>query len=248
MKNLLEIKDVLNTYKSKDSGIKVLSRYHNWFPLKPSKKLSGIVGDLMGDGHLQGDPRWRIDYTSKSNEELERFNQEIFTIFGIKGKIRKCTTNNYNTKNLGINNSVLSRTFSMIGVPVGSKVLKDFKIPNWILKDRELFSRFMNRLFSCEGTVDTKNRYIELQMHKSSELINEGFEFFYTIKNYLWRYYKIRTIDPFLGGLSLRKDGIITKGIKLKIRRHDSVKKFQKYIGFEDPIKKIKLQKIIESF
>ena len=51
--------------------------------------LAGIVADIMGDGHLQGPPKWRMDYTSKDITELERFNNEIKGLFGYSGKIRK---------------------------------------------------------------------------------------------------------------------------------------------------------------
>ena len=75
--NLLYVNDVLGTYKSKPHGIKALSKYKNWFPIKASPALAGICADLMGDGHLQGPPKWRIDYTSKSIQELNRFENEI---------------------------------------------------------------------------------------------------------------------------------------------------------------------------
>ncbi len=41
-----------------------------WLPIFPSKELAGIVADLMGDGHIQGKPRWKFDYTSYSTKNL----------------------------------------------------------------------------------------------------------------------------------------------------------------------------------
>ena len=73
----------------------MLNKYDYLFPIKGSTKLAGIVADLIGDGHLQVHPKWRIDYTSKRLSELERFNTEIFLLFGYRGKIRKNTTNKY---------------------------------------------------------------------------------------------------------------------------------------------------------
>lgn len=248
MKNniLLNFQDVLNTYKSKQHGIKALSKYIHWFPIKTSPRLAGVVADLMGDGHLQDTTYLRMDYTSKSSKELKRFNKEIFNLFRIKGKIRKCTTNKYNTKNLGINNRPLARIFKLIGVPTGAKVLKRFSIPQWILKDKKLFSRFLNRLFSCEGCVDLKNKYIEINMYKSLELIEDGINFFKEIKFYLDKYFKIKTTNPFLTGwTNKRKDGKLTKGIRLKIKNKNSLKRFQKFISFEDKDKNERLSKII---
>ena len=85
MNNILVNKsDVLDTYKSKQHGIKSFSKYNPWFPIRSSPKLAGIVADLMGDGHLQGYPKLRLDYTSKSILELERFNQEIFYLMAVR--------------------------------------------------------------------------------------------------------------------------------------------------------------------
>ena len=143
---LLNFEDVINTYKSKEHGLKALSKYAYWFPLKTSSELAGIVADLMGDGHLQDGKKLRLDYTSKSVTELKRFGNEIYKLFKVKGKIRHCNTNNYGTMNYGVNCKPLVRVLKLIGVPTGSKVLTKFTIPKWIIQDKALFSRFINRV------------------------------------------------------------------------------------------------------
>jgi len=65
-KIILKYEDFLGSYRCAKSGIKASARYQKWFPIKSSEELSGLVADLMGDGHLQGDPKWRFDYCSKS--------------------------------------------------------------------------------------------------------------------------------------------------------------------------------------
>lgn len=246
-KVLLNFEDVLNTYKSKEHGKKALSMYSDWFPITASSRLAGIVADLMGDGHLQDSLKWRLDYTSKSVEELNRFNNEIFYLFGIKGKIRECKTNKYKTNNLGINNKPLARVLKLIGVPTGAKVLSNFSIPQWILKDKRLFSTFVNRLFSCEGSIDLQNRFIEIKMYKSLDLIEDGINFFKDIKDHLNKYFQIKTTNPFLEGrTNIRKDGIKTKGIRLKIKNEESLENFRRYIGFEDKDKANRLDRILE--
>jgi hypothetical protein len=177
-KILLTKNDVLNTYRSREHGEKALSKYTNWFPLIASSELAGIVADLMGDGHLQGKEKYRMDFTSNSITELERFNNMIYKLFKVKGKIRACTTNKYGTMNLGVNNKPLGRTLKLIGVPAGNKVLSCFQIPNWILKNKLFFSYFINRLICCEGNVDLFSKCIELRMHKSLDKIDDGIEFF----------------------------------------------------------------------
>jgi len=245
-KVLLNFEDVLNTYKLKERGVKALKNYRYWFPLMPSVGLAGIVADLMGDGHLQGKPNWRLDYTSKYTEELKRFENEVFILFGLKGKIRDCKTNKYNTKNLGINTKPLGRVLKLIGVPTGAKVLTAFSVPQWILNDKELFSRFVNRLFSCEGCVDVPSKGIELKMYKSLALIENGIKFFEEIKEQLDKYFGIKTTRPFLEGrTNIRKDGIVTKGIRLKIKNRESLVNFRRYVGFEDKEKADKLDKLV---
>jgi len=249
MANLLELCDVLDTYKSKKHGVIALSEYNLWFPLKPSAALAGIVGDLMGDGHLQDAPKLRVDYTSKYVCELDRFDKEVSGLFGIHGKIRRCTTNKYNTKNLGINNKPFARVLKLIGVPTGPKVSKSFSIPRWILEDKVLFSRFINRLFSCEACVDVQSKCIELRMYKSLELLEDGISFFNQIKYYLLLYFKIETTNPFLEGrVTVGKYGKMTKGIRIKIKRKDSVTKYYEFVGFEDTRKQERLGKVVLSF
>ena len=245
-KNLLTINDVLDTYRSREYGIKALSNYNSWFPIKSSPRLAGIVGDLIGDGHLQDYPKLRLDYTSKSIMELKRFNQEIFLLFGINGKIRDCTTNKYNTKNLGINNKPLARVLKLLGVPTGAKVLKRFFVPKWILMDKELFSRFINRLFSCEGCVDMGGKSIIVDMYKSSTMIEDGIKFFEDIGIHLDKYFQIKaTFSLHLSNFNIRKDGIKTQSIVLKIKKKESLLNFQKFIDFDDEMKKRKLNLII---
>lgn len=246
-KILLNFEDVLNSYKSKEAGIKALYKYSHWFPLRASPNLAGIVADLMGDGHLQDSPKLRLDYTSKSAEELNRFGTEVYNIFSVKGKIRKCSTNHYGTLNLGINCKPLVRVLKLVGVPTGSKVLTNFTIPKWVLENQILFSRFIDRLFSCEGSVDLKSRCIDIKMYKSETLIEDGLKFFKEIKHYLDIYFGIKTTEPFSGNtFNLRKDGIRTRPIRLKIKNINSLIKFRDFVGIGDSTKMERLKVITE--
>ena len=217
----------------------------NDFTEKEKIKLAGIVADLMGDGHLQNPPKNRFDYTSKSIDELKRFESEIYNLFKIKGKIRRCTTNKYKTYNYGVNNKKTALFLNSIGVPRGNKVLNKFLIPEWIMKDKLKFARFINRLFCCEAHVDINYPSIDIRMYKSSKLINDGIEFFNQIKNGLDKHYRIISTNPFLSGNNIRKDGVHTYGIRLKIKRKDSLKKYKEFINLENKEKSNQLNKII---
>lgn len=247
MKILVKRKDLTQFYKNKELMNKRLKEHKAWFPFRSSTNLAGIIADLMGDGHLQGTTKWRIDYTSKSKKELNRFGEEIWELWGIKGKIRICKTNKYNTMNYGVNCKPLAIILNLCGAPSGAKVLKNFNIPTWITENKEYFRRFISRLFSCEATVDKKG-FIEIQMNKSTALLKNNFHFFFQIKNNLEKYFRIISTKPFTdNAISIRKDKIITKPIRLKIKQKESVKKFAELVSFEDSAKQKKLLKALEN-
>lgn len=234
--------DVLKTYKSREAGIKALSKHKHWFPIKLSPRIAGIVADLTGDGHLQHPPMWRMDYTSASREELGRFNNEIKELFDFSGYIRPVTQNAFGKSYLlAINCNPIGRIMSLCGVPRGAKVLVPFDIPQWIAEDKECFRRFIMRLFDCEGTVDQNGGGIELRMSKEVTLLDNGVLFFNRIKEGLLEHFNIATTAVFFGGRNIRKDGRETNVIHLKIKRHSEIIKFYQEINFENKIKQGRL-------
>ncbi|TAL46816.1 hypothetical protein EPN87_04320 [archaeon] len=204
----------------------------------------------MGDGHVQGWPKWRIDFTSKDLSELSRFNKEVQDMFGVSGKVRPCTTNRFGkTFNLGINCKLLARVLNIAGAPTGAKVLKEFSIPEWVVADKENFRSFMRSLFTCEGCVslDGRNSFVEISMWKSVQLLPSEIEFFKQIKNNLKEHFSIETTNPFLStNTNVRKDGIVTRGVRLRIKKLDSLIRFSNDIGFHTIEKQKKLNSSIE--
>lgn len=246
MKNIT-FDDVLKTYKSKEAGIKALSKHQLWFPLTLNPKIAGIVADLMADGHLQHPPMWRMDYTSASLEELQRLNKELKEVFGLSFEIRPCTTNTYGKSFLlGISCKPLGRIMSLCGVPHGSKVLTSFNVPEWITNERECFRRFLQRLFDCEGSIDEVSHSIDLRMWKEESFLENGLEFFETLKLSLQKHFGIVTHNIIVIGRNKRKDGKVTRGILLRIKRKSEVVKFLGEIGFENEIKQNKLEKVVQ--
>ena len=245
---ILESKDILKKYKSKEAGNIAIERYISFLPIKASSELAGIIADLTGDGHIQGEPKWRFDYSSNSEDELQRFNSAIKNMFGISGKIRKCTTNKYDTKNLGVNNKIVAIILEGTGAPIGNKVHKKFRIPSWIINNKIFFARYMNRLFSCEGNVDIKGKTLEIKMYKSTELIQDGIAYFKEIQSALHTHFNIKTISPYLEGkIYKRANGKSTQGIRLKIKNKESVVHFYNCIGIDDKQKREKLESIIQT-
>ena len=236
MGEILSYSKFLKTYKTQGYRLKHLENYKSLFPIQSNPRLAGVVADLIGDGHLQGDPKWRIDFTSKEISELKRFEKEIEYLFNISGKIRKCTSNKYNTYNIAINSSPIARILFLCGVPAGQKVLVSFQIPVWIKKDKECFRIFCRRLFTCEGHInyynDRKVPQVRIEMWKEDSLIKNGENFIETISSVMKKYFKINSIVKLQNKKNIRKDGIVTRPVRLYIFG-DSVIKFCKEIGFE---------------
>ncbi|MBU0662873.1 hypothetical protein KJ891_05435 [Candidatus Micrarchaeota archaeon] len=197
MDALVDFTSLLKTYP-RNNKLKFDNRINHWLPLVPSQKLAGLVADLMADGHLQGDPKWRFDYCSNSRCELNRFEKTIAELFGLKGKIRDCTTNQYNTKNYGVNYRPLAKSLFLIGVPCGNKVMKKYSIPTWILNDKKLFASFVRRYFDCEAGIDVAGKSIAVELHKSVDLTDSGTFFLNQMRRGLLNYFGIKSTVPFL--------------------------------------------------
>lgn len=237
MEPLLTYSDFVKFYKA-ERFVPKNPLVMSWFPLFPSADLAGIAADLMGDGNMLGAPRWRLDFCSKSVDELLRFEKTVFELFGVNGKIRPCTTNQYGTMNYGVNCKPVTRTLHAIGIPIGEKVSQQYIIPNWVLSDKLFFVRFFQRYFDCEGCVSVKYRSLDIGLFKREDLVNSGFDFMNALRNGLDKYFEIVTSRPFLtGGVSRRKDGTISREIKIKIRRRVSIGRFKDFIKLETPHK-----------
>ena len=234
---ILRYNDFLKIYKTRSHRLNHLQNYKYLFPITSSPKLAGIVGDLMGDGHLQGHPKWRVDYTSKSPEELKRFESEIKSIFNVGGSIRPCTTNKLSKSfNLGINNAPIARILFLTGVPHGEKVLQNFEIPSWICNDKECFRNFARRLFTCEGSImDEKNRkipQIRLNMWKSEVFHNIKPNFLGMLGHNLNSLFGIQSTIIRDKAFNIRKDKIKTLSYTMYICNLSAVKFFEQ-VGFE---------------
>ncbi|NYZ80013.1 hypothetical protein H0N95_02055 [Candidatus Micrarchaeota archaeon] len=226
------------------------SVYSRWFPLYPSEELSGLIADITGDGHLQGLPKWRFDYTSASKQELKRFENSLFKTFGIKGKARKCSTNKFGeTFNYGVNCKPLSRVLFLCGAPAGNKTNTAFKVPGWISADKKLFSAYCRRLFSCEACVEVKEKSITIEMYKREDLASSHKDYMQSLSDLLQKHFNIKTTRVFgYSRRNKRKDGTISKPLKFKIKNKDSIIKFYNEIGFDDKQKQRKLKSIISTW
>jgi len=243
MKSILIFEDLFVLYKN-CAKIPVFAK--KWFPVYPSEKLAELAGFLIGDGHIQGSPRWRIDFTSKDFGALNYVNILFFDLFGIKGTSRKCTTNAYGTSNLGINCKPLARLLFLCGIPVGAKVEKDFSVPNWILFNKACFRAFIRAYFSCEASVGPDNR-ISLEHWKLMENTVSAQIFLSQIIFGLKEYFGICCAGPYLMSSQNKTKKGITRGVRLNIRRHNDLVAFTRLIGFVSLVKQSKAESLFSS-
>lgn len=242
MNALVNLSQLAKTYRGPNK-LKFDNRVKNWLPLYPSPELAGLVADLMADGHLQGPPKWRFDYCSKSSEELHRFEKVLYSSFRMKGKVRDCTTNNYGTKNYGVNCRPLAKILFLVGVPHGNKVVKRYLIPRWVLEDKECFTYFVRRYFDCEGCVDLSRNELKIELYKSTEFVENALLFLNQMKHGLFQYFEINTMRPFLLSNKIkRKHGAVVQGARLKISRKSNLQKFYENINFDTPYKRKALE------
>lgn len=233
---ILNKKQYLSTFKNLKSGLNSLERYRSLFPVRPSSSLAGIVADLTGDGHIS---QGLIQYISKHRNETLRFKNEFNSLFGKTGKIRRGSTSR-NTWECVIGSNALVKILSFSGVPFGNKTIKKFEVPKWIYNgSRRIKSRYVQRLFDCEGSVFLQNKRrirIKLQMYKLSEYELNLRKYLNQIREILSEF-GIKTTNLTYTGSNKRKDGSTSKGIEFEIsgtrKNLSSVTNFQKYISFE---------------
>ena len=236
MGQILRYKKFLGTYKTRGHRIRHLKDYKRLFPVKASPTLAGIIADLICDGHLQADPKWRIDFTSKSIKELKRFEKNIFLLFRVNGRIRECKSNKLSKSySLAINCSPVARILYLCGAPAGQKVLKKFDIPKWVKYNKECFREFCRRVFTCEGGLmcDGKRKIpqIRLNVWKAEKLLKKGDKFVNNLCKLMKKYFNVESTITLQKPRLNRKDKILTRPIRVYIF-NKSVIKFFEEIGF----------------
>lgn len=240
-------KDYISTYKSDFQGEKYANKYEEWFPVEESCLLAGLIGDLTTDGHVQGYDKLRFDFTSSSIEDLERFEDRLKTLFGVKGAVRENKTNPYSTSfNYGVNSKPLTRILIECGVPTGNKVKTRFSVPEWIQKDKAYFTAYVERAFTNDGSAYSGDPRITFELSKEESIKENLRDYMNTINKLLEEYYGISGSVFERRKRNLRKDGDKTVSIGLNIRRRNAIKKFHKYFTITDKDMSEHIRKIAE--
>ena len=130
----------------------------------------------------------------------------------------------------------MARILYLCGVPAGQKVLTKFDIPNWIKKDKKYIKKFCKRFFTCEGGIayDGKRKIPQIRANiwKSNNVLKNGLEFVEGIRALMKKYFNIDSTVRLQKPRLNRKDGILTRPIRIYIFGLSVILFFRK-IGFD---------------
>ncbi len=247
-----------DTYKSKIFAGKALETYAKWFPLFSSPQLADIAACIISDGYLQVRPRYDskqylyFGFYSKHQDELEKFNNKISRLFGIKGVIREVGKRDYGySKGCIVLNAALTRVLTLCGVPANEKVTQRFSVPKWILNgSKDLKSSFLMASFSCEASIgfDKSKSSWEIRFfaNKIRSLYDDGIGYMNSLKGML-KEFGIETSNVFVNSIDKRnKEPKESIGFCFKITRPKSILNYAKYISFDTADKKERLEKAVK--
>jgi intein/homing endonuclease len=149
-------------------------------------------------------------------------------------------------------NPVVGFIISLFGAPIGKKTSQSFDVPSWIKNgSKEIKSWFIRGLFDDEATISndmkSQSRNIIFAQGKSLELQNSIEEFFSSIK-LLLQVFGIKCSKTTVLNTFTDKNGNRKIILKFRISRKENFEKFEKFIGFTNPKKKLKLNECITSF
>ncbi|MBI2543154.1 MAG: hypothetical protein HYW24_03140 [Candidatus Aenigmarchaeota archaeon] len=206
-------------------------------PIIASTELASLVGHAIGDGHASTE---RFKYINKSKEltsEVKQFTKEIFGIDGRDFIYKDCFGIEYP--------GIVGRLLSLIGVPLGRKVIQEIKISEWIKSgSKEIKSAFIRALFDDEGSfvLGKHQKFISISMYKRKELVGSHLEFLEELRGILIEL----GIRP--SKISFKKDWKDTKEFGFRIYSKQSLMSFYTHVGFTHKIKNHELSYYIENY
>lgn len=147
--------------------------------------ISRLFGFLLGNGYVT--KTGRLIFTT-DKESLKEIREDIKKLGFSSSKIlSKILENKIRGRKLVgattwfyVDSKPLAKFFEFLGVPVGDKCLKKFKVPDWIVNGTKLVKReFLRGIFGSELYSPTSRRSngfeaLVFRQHKAFELIENG--------------------------------------------------------------------------
>ena len=193
------------------------------FPKKLTPELAELIGMVIGDGHLN---KTKIEFHNQCKELRERY-INLLKFFNVGHRI----FDSHTTTVVQVTSRVLSRLFNEVfEIPFGKKSDKVI-IPQLILKSGDnVLSSFLRGYFDCDGYVPKMKR--DLELVTASKIMSEQ------LKLALLRFgITCFTKTKMINGVDYYR--VLIRG--------SFVNNFAKHIGFFHPMKKTRLEKILNS-
>src|SRR3989344_3455768 len=230
--------------------------------------LIKLMGFIFGDGVL-GLGKDKISQARfyANQEDLEKIKGDLKSIGINCSNIYKRLRNHeiktnygvsrfkYMEMSVGSNSKSFAVLLATLGVPVGRKTHKKYRIPGWLMKAPLWQKRlFLASLFGAElSKPKTLNKYnfyeSQLNMNKSEGLKQNGIDFLNDIRKLLLEF-GINSNEPvFVQGNNYNGVNGKTIGLRLSINNsNESAIRFYESIGYEYNIKKQRLACLAVSY
>jgi len=200
-------------------------------PISISPQLAYYIGFLHGDGHVDKNGK-RVSFFEKYGAQLKIINKLNRLLFNVNGDLyfRKDEKREFWT--LDIRRVTINSFLSdIIGIKRGKRVSN--KIPEKIIKNKELLKWYLCGLFDAEGSMplnpkNRKNLYIDIAM-RDVDLISK-------VKTLLLEF-GIESYGPYKRVSKSPHSNNLTIESELRIRKQSEIKKFLTEIGTLHPDK-----------
>ncbi|MCD6547456.1 MAG: intein-containing RctB family protein [Nanoarchaeota archaeon] len=164
--------------------------------------IARLFGYLLGDGTVYFSSNKGFVNFYGQKDDLEKIKQDLERL-GFKSSIYKrnrkhAINTQYGEKTfnsisyeLHCSSKALAKLFEKLGFPIGSKVNKDYKVPDWILNSKPWIKRlFLAGLFGAELSTPRTHKKTGfdspvLSLNKNKDYVNSGRRFLIQIMNML---------------------------------------------------------------
>ncbi len=212
-------------------------------PTFVNEKIAYLAGLIAGDGCIVGNSdRFVIRFTSNCDELRRRFREIVHDLFGIEARevIRdgKVPTVEFSSK-------IVAHVLKKLGVPPSPKSSKLDMTPILLSLPNEVLAGYIRGLFDCDGCVVVRrNGSSIVELDTTSENLARKLQLI------LLRF----GIIAHLRKRNVRGKTNIINGREV-VSRHDkysliiygeNIERFARYIGFGNPEKAVKLQKLLK--
>lgn len=214
--------------------------FREHLPICLSKELASLVGHALGDGHISPSG---FEYSNKSETLRKSVEKAVNSLFGPQHYFVR---NNPKAPTI-VYHRLIGDVLVLVGATKGNKVTQPTEIPKWIREGpTDVKQAFVRTLFDDEGTVNSDKHELKLKLAKNAQHL-DSLQHFMEQLSALLR-------DLGIEATSIRKDNEMigknghTIQLVISIHGHQNFSRFLSSIGFEEPGKQTKLERLVEGY